>query len=30
MPVVVLDFKQSGALLRACQGEAIGTLVGGE
>jgi len=30
MPLVVLDFKQSGALLRACQGEAIGTLVGGE
>lgn len=30
MPVVVLDFKQSGALLRACRGEAIGTLVGGE
>lgn len=30
MPLVVLDFKQSGALLRACQGDAIGTLVGGE
>jgi uridylate kinase len=30
MPVIVLDFKQTGALLRACRGEAIGTLVGGE
>lgn len=30
MPLVVLDFNQPGALLRACRGEAIGTLVGGE
>lgn len=30
MPLVVLDFNQPGALQKACQGEAIGTLVGGE
>ncbi|MEQ1822508.1 MAG: UMP kinase [Fimbriimonadaceae bacterium] len=30
LPLVVLDFNQSGALLRACQGEAVGTLVGGD
>ncbi len=30
MPLIVLDFNQPGALLRACRGEAVGTLVGGE
>ena len=30
MPLIVLDFNQPGALLRAVQGEQVGTLVGGE
>ncbi len=30
MPLIVLDFHQAGAMLRACQGEAVGTLVGAE
>jgi len=30
LPLIVLDFNQPGALLRAVQGEAVGTLVGGE
>jgi uridylate kinase len=30
LPLIVLDFNQPGALLRACRGEAVGTLVGGE
>lgn len=30
MPLIVLDFKQAGALEKAARGEAIGTLVGGE
>lgn len=30
MPLIVLDFNQPGALLRAVKGEDIGTLVGGE
>lgn len=30
MPLIVLDFHQPGALLRAIQGEAVGTLVDGE
>lgn len=30
LPIVVLDFNEAGALLRAVKGEAVGTLVGGE
>ncbi len=30
LPLIVLDFHQPGALLRAVQGEQVGTLVGGE
>ncbi|MCX7914718.1 MAG: UMP kinase, partial [Verrucomicrobiae bacterium] len=30
LPLIVLDFHQPGALLRAVKGEPVGTLVGGE
>ena len=30
MPIIVLDFNDPGSLLRAVQGERVGTLVGGE
>ena len=30
LPVVVLDFNEPGALVRAVSGERVGTLVGGE
>jgi uridylate kinase len=30
LPVIVLDFNEPGALLKAARGESVGTLVGGE
>jgi uridylate kinase len=30
LPIIVLDFNEPGSLVRAAQGEAVGTLVGGE